>query len=95
MPKPYTNYYLIKIPDLNRASKSEQSTYFFILKEHMVLMYSSQGLKKGSNSKKPWHIFDYSIKKWFLVFFMNYCSLVLMKIGCFWVSKPQFSKKNK
>ena len=32
-----TNNYLVAIPDLNRTSKSGQGTYFFILKESMLL----------------------------------------------------------
>ena len=35
-----SNNYLVAIPDLNRASKSEQGT-FFILKESIVVMFFS------------------------------------------------------
>ena len=47
----HTNNYLATIPDLNRASKSEQGTYFFILKELIVVMFFHiKILKKVSGS---------------------------------------------
>ena len=48
--KPYTNYYLIKISDLNRASKSEQIQIFFYLKRVngvLVMFCSLKGLEKN------------------------------------------------
>ena len=47
----HTNNYLVAITDLNRASKSEQGTYFFILKELIVVMFFHiKILKKVSGS---------------------------------------------
>ena len=61
---PYTNYYLIKIPDLIRVSKSNENIFLFKkIFYSMVLMFSSlQDMGKGFNSKKSCHIFDYSKK---------------------------------